>query len=183
MGKLIDLTGKKFGVLTVIGHACIKRKKNNGTVHYWLCECECGVKKNIAGYSLTQGRTIGCGCLNRQTGKNNPTWKGYEEISSSLFSHIQWSALKRKLEFNLKIEDLWELYLRQGRKCALSGIPISFPKYALDTSHNISLDRIDSSKGYNIDNVQWVEKRINFMKITLGNEEFIELCKAVSKNN
>ena len=46
-----------------------------------------------------------------------------------------------------------------------------------------SLDRIDSSKGYTTDNIQWVHKDINIMKNDYGNDYFIEICKKVAKNN
>lgn len=45
-----------------------------------------------------------------------------------------------------------------------------------------SLDRIDSSKGYKIENIQWVHKDINQMKSALENNKFIELCELVSEN-
>jgi len=46
-----------------------------------------------------------------------------------------------------------------------------------------SLDRIDSSKGYIEGNVQWVHRKINMMKQSYTQEEFIELCQAVVRNN
>lgn len=46
-----------------------------------------------------------------------------------------------------------------------------------------SLDRINSSIGYTIDNVQWVHKKINMMKMDLSQEEFINYCRLVVKNN
>lgn len=47
----------------------------------------------------------------------------------------------------------------------------------------MSIDRIDSNGVYEEGNVQWVDKRINMMKGTLSNEEFIELCTMVAKYN
>lgn len=46
-----------------------------------------------------------------------------------------------------------------------------------------SLDRIDSSRGYEIDNIQWVHKDVNKMKMGLSQNEFIDICKIISKNN
>lgn len=46
-----------------------------------------------------------------------------------------------------------------------------------------SLDRIDSYKDYTIDNVQWVNQKINFMKQSLTDEDFIKTCKEVAKYN
>lgn len=49
MGRpLIDLTGKKFGYLTVL--ELDKTKKSNAK--YWKCQCECGTIKSIQGAHL-----------------------------------------------------------------------------------------------------------------------------------
>ena len=58
MIEKLDLTGQKFGKLTVLSeHPERKNKKI-----YWLCKCDCGVEKLIAGADLKSGRTISCGC-------------------------------------------------------------------------------------------------------------------------
>ena len=43
-----------------------------------------------------------------------------------------------------------------------------------NNNDSISLDRIDSSKGYEENNVQWVHKDINLMKNKYDNKYFIE---------
>lgn len=55
----------------------------------------------------------------------------------------------------------------------------------LDTKQNLdlSLDRIDSSKGYEIGNVQWVTKYINWAKNDLSQKDFIDLCIAVANKH
>ena len=59
--KLIDLTGKVFGCLTVI-----KRAENRNKAVYWLCKCECGNTKEILGKSLKNSDTTSCGCVHRK---------------------------------------------------------------------------------------------------------------------
>jgi hypothetical protein len=183
MNKLIDLTNKRYGKLLVINHSHITKTKHNSSVHHWKCKCDCGNIKTVRGDCLTRKVTKSCGCINKQIGKLHPTWKGYGDISSSLYKQYKWSAKTRKINFDLTIKQIWDLYLKQNTKCAITNLQLTFPKNALDTNSNASLDRIDSSKGYSIDNVQWVDKRINFMKITLKNDEFIELCKLVAHHN
>lgn len=59
MGRYIDLTGQKFGKLTVI-----KRVEDDSESHIkWLCECECGNFITTRGTSLRRGITKSCGCL------------------------------------------------------------------------------------------------------------------------
>ena len=56
--KRIDITGKKYGKLTVIKLHHIKNKR----VCYWVCKCECGNYKIINGNSLKNGSIKACGC-------------------------------------------------------------------------------------------------------------------------
>jgi hypothetical protein len=48
---------------------------------------------------------------------------------------------------------------------------------------NASLDRIDSSLGYIITNVQWIDKEVNYAKQEMTNEQFIKMCKKVTEKN
>ena len=59
--RLIDLTGHKFGRLTVIGFAYTKNKKN-----YWECKCDCGNTCFVPTTYLTTGVTVSCGCKNEE---------------------------------------------------------------------------------------------------------------------
>lgn len=62
MSKLIDLTGQKFGRLTVLHR---DESKPKGTV-YWVCQCECGTIKSISTQTLRNGGCQSCGCLQRE---------------------------------------------------------------------------------------------------------------------
>ncbi len=63
MGALIDLTGQKFGRLTVL-----KRDKTVSPTKgaFWVCECQCGTVKTIDGCALRGGLTLSCGCYNKE---------------------------------------------------------------------------------------------------------------------
>lgn len=45
-----------------------------------------------------------------------------------------------------------------------------------------SLDRKDSLRGYEPDNVQWVHKTVNLIKWELSEEEFLEWCSKITKH-
>lgn len=62
MGKLIDLVGQKFGALTVIERAP-KPEGSKSSSAFWLCQCDCGVKKIISGNVLKMGKARSCGCM------------------------------------------------------------------------------------------------------------------------
>jgi len=124
-----------------------------------------------------------CGCRigfpQKKSGSNSKNWKGFGEIPHGLWWDISNKAKTRNLIFEISIEEAWALFLKQGRKCALSGIDLVFK--SPDIKKTASLNRIDSSKGYTLDNIQWVHKRVNLMKMSLSQEEFIYFCNKISK--
>jgi len=167
---------KKFGKLTVLSFD----RKNKKGQSYWNCKCDCGKEKKVRGDHLLNSETKSCGCNNRGCGNGN--WRGFGEIGGWIWNGYRRSAKKRQLSFEIKIKYGWELFLKQNRKCALSGVDLYFsPNTSNRHGTNASLDRIDSNKGYTIGNVQWVTKKINMAKQDISQNEFIEMCKLVSK--
>ena len=69
MGKFIDLTGQKFGRLTVL-EKDLERSKNTT---YWKCICECGKEFSTRGTSLRNGKTTSCGCARIEKVKESLT--------------------------------------------------------------------------------------------------------------
>ena len=71
MKRFMDLTGQRFGRLTVLERAedvrypSPTRKKGILKVH-WLCRCDCGTEKVIAASHLRSGKVISCGCYQRE---------------------------------------------------------------------------------------------------------------------
>jgi hypothetical protein len=61
-----DLTGQKFGRLTVLYRAEDYIDKNGRNKIMWHCRCECGNEKDIRGSNLTFGSTKSCGCLSKE---------------------------------------------------------------------------------------------------------------------
>lgn len=57
-----DLTGRRFGRLTVIGRAGSDKQGQA----MWLCRCDCGTEKVVRGANLRHGRTRSCGCLEQE---------------------------------------------------------------------------------------------------------------------
>ena len=62
ISKLIDLTGKKFGRLTVVRRAQDKIQDNGRHRVMWECMCECGKRTIVNGDNLKRGTTQSCGC-------------------------------------------------------------------------------------------------------------------------
>lgn len=81
-----------------------------------------------------------------------------------LFTHAKNRAKKRGIEFSLSKEDV---YLPD--QC-----PVLGTSFVVRTQYAMSLDRIDSTKGYIKNNVQVISKKANTMK---SNASEIELKK------
>lgn len=177
-----DLIGKKSGKLTVTKQL---GSKNNKVL--WECICDCGNKTTINTHYFNCGKKTSCGCSRKALGNKHQTWKGHKEISGSFFTMIKAGAISRGLSFNITIEDIWNLFTEQKRKCSLTGLNINFSKSQKKTNREIStgtasLDRIDSSKGYEKDNIQWLHKDVNMMKNKFTEEYFINICKLITEN-
>jgi hypothetical protein len=113
-------------------------------------------------------------------------WKGYEMIAGITWTDYKNGAANRSLEFNITIEEVWDVYEKQQRLCALTGVPITFNMELGELSRKgyqvktASLDRIDSKQGYILGNIQWIHKDINKLKSNWPQDKFIEMCKAVT---
>ena len=87
---------------------------------------------------------------------------------------------KEKNIYNdLTLDYLMYLWERQSGKCALTGVQMTYKFYEGRVNTNLSVDRIDSTKGYSKDNVQLVCMAANQMKNDLQMDELIKLCKAI----
>jgi len=111
--------------------------------------------------------------------ENNSQWKGYNEIPYNWFSKYFIRKNRKKQHYgDVTIEQMYNLWINQNKKCALSGVSIGF--YDDGVNHTCSIDRIDSSKEYTIDNVQLVHKDVNLMKNKFDNQYFIDMCKKIA---
>lgn len=191
--KIVDLVGKKFNRLTVIKLT----GESRGGSKIWECICDCGNSAFISTRHLNRKNNIiqSCGCLKKEKdkliGKDSPYFQGYEGISQMFWTqHILKSAKgtegvksRKKLEVSIDKEYLWNLFLEQNAKCALSGLDITLPTKHSDTLFTASVDRKDSGKGYIEGNVQWVHKHVNIMKNMYDETYFINMCKLIAENN
>lgn len=173
----MDLTGQRFGALEVLRVV----KKDN--ISRCECKCECGNLKLVGAGDLRYGHSTSCGCHIHSAKKISRG--GFGEISGNVWRRIVDNAKTRKgakSEFSVTIEEVWEIFLKQNRKCALSGISLYFPKNSKEyhsSMRTASLDRIDSSKGYLPGNVQRLHKDVNRLKNDFPQDQFLELCKQI----
>jgi hypothetical protein len=170
-----NLTNQKINKLTFIKY--IKNDKFGKAL--WLCSCECGKEKILNASAIKAGLTTSCGC-----NKQKSLRKGYGLISGAFWHKLKKSALSRNYEMTITIEEAWDIYLKQNKKCALSGVDlIIYPNNDRSKIQTASPDRIDSSKGYTKDNFQWVHKRVNRIKNILSTDELLFWVNKIHKNN
>ena len=84
MKKPIDITGKRFGMLTVLGY---DHSFNHNT--YWLCKCDCGNTKVVKRGSLMSGDIVSCGCYRNAMFMKNRQKSEHEDLSRYKFSMLQ----------------------------------------------------------------------------------------------
>ncbi len=101
---------------------------------------------------------------------NNKSVGGKQRV----YNKFSKSASSRGILWDLTFEDMFACYIG---KCTLTGWDISLD-YA---SCSASLDRIDSTKGYTVDNIQWVHTMVNMTKNKYTQEIFLEMCNAVAE--
>lgn len=141
-----DLTDKTFGRLSVKGY--IGKKKDHG---YWLCQCICGVTKEVRGAHLVAGRTMSCGCYQAEASKEYHT----EHNMSHTPEHNAWSAMQSRCYNPNNIR-----YNRYGGR----GIKVdprwhTFEQFYADMgprpSEQHSVDRKNNDEDYSPENCHW----------------------------
>lgn len=154
MGKIKDLTGKKFGRLLVKN---FNGKDKNG--HIYNCVCDCGKTTMVHGVRLRNGRTQSCGCLNiekviksntKHSLSNHPLYKircGIIERCTKVENH----AYKNYGGRGIKICPEWENSF------------VVFYEWAMENGYKkgLHIDRIDNNGDYTPDNCHFVEPKDN----------------------
>jgi len=163
----------------------VEESLKKGSDGRWYKPCpSCGevqsyLRKWYAETSLAQGKRCKK-CTQKDTATNGS--KFYKDIRVSWFKAFKSSATDRSLEFSVSIEDVWQVFESQDFSCALTGWPVGWNENGHHQASTASIDRIDSGKGYTVDNIQIVHKHVNMMKQHYDNDYFIEVCKAIAHN-
>lgn len=97
------------------------------------------------------------------------------------YKRVQSNCKKIDREFNLTFEEFQNSYTG---KCCLTGRDIKcVSKYCYSPGNQTaSLDRINSSIGYNINNIQWLDWEVNHIKSNIPQDKFISLCNEISSH-
>ncbi len=150
--KLIDLTGKRFGRLTVIERAKDKKGKT-----YWHCKCDCEVEKDVCASHLTSGKIVSCGCfsLDRISILN----KSHGMTKTRIYGI--WIGIKRRC-YNSKSEG-YHNYGGRGITVCQEWLDdfMNFYNWAISNGYNdgLTIDRINVNSNYGPSNCRWATRK------------------------
>ena len=161
MARFIDLTGQKFGRLTVIERA--GSTKHGATK--WFCKCECGNKAIVIGDELRKGNTLSCGCyakeIAKETAKKHIAGKNKTQGKTGTLIYKEWSEMKRRC-YNTQ-DNSYQSYGGRGIEVC-DRWKNSFEAFYEDVSKlpnfqkaGYTLNRIDNDGNYEPDNVEWAD--------------------------
>ena len=166
----VSLNGRRFGLLTVLHFV----KYTTGYVGHWKCKCDCGKEVIVCASALYTGNTRSCGCL--RASKQPPGFAG----ARRLYVGYKKDAMKRAFVFDLTFEQFMDLTSRNCIYCNIGPSKVSLCRSgytekgkAHSTYIYNGLDRVDSSKGYLLDNLVTCCKDCNIAKGTKSVEEFL----------
>jgi len=167
MGKFKDLTGQTFGRLLVLNQAGYNKSGNA----LWLCKCACGNEKVVTSSNIVRGDTTSCGCYQKQRASELGLSDG-EASFNEVFNTYKRNAIKRKLTFELSKDIFRQMTQDHCHYCgALQSNTHKSRNMRGDFKYN-GVDRIDSTKGYTLDNVVTCCGICNKAKYTLSTAEF-----------
>ena len=169
--------GDKFNRLTAVKY--IRTGKHHR--RYFLFNCDCGNTTTVTAEAVISGNTKSCGCLRREAMiKRYNLPPGLSTMRQLIAQNYKGHCRRKNREWKLTEDQFFEI---SQRSCFYCGIPPSqirkSPSGTGDFVYN-GIDRIDSSKGYFMDNVVTCCRTCNIAKNDMTVAEFSTWVKRIS---
>ena len=138
--------------------------------------CSCGATSELSSATAKSPRSKRCSsCSYKKISED----KSCGKVHQVYWLQIKNAAIRRGIPFMITIEDMWAQYEKQVGKCVFTGLDLTLTNSNNFNLQTASLDRIDSTKGYVVGNIQWVHKDANKMKMDLQEEDFFRMVKQI----
>lgn len=152
----IDLAGKRFGRLTVIGFAGIERSRDGHSHSTWNCKCDCGTIKKLPTGNLISGNTKSCGCYQKDRVRDIKTKHGgHEERLYSIWCNMKTRCLNPNVP-------AYKDYGGRGITICQEWLESyeAFRNWCLNNGYKdiLTIERIDVNKGYEPGNCTFIGK-------------------------
>lgn len=147
MKKIIDLTGKTFGRLTVEGQEGYRDQRGRVV---WRLACECGNKVFYEAGRFKYGNTTSCGCYKKELVGNEHRSHGLSKTPT----YSSWLTMKKRC-YNKKCSDYADYGARGITVCERW---MTFENFYADMGERpkgLTLDRINCNDGYKPENCRW----------------------------
>lgn len=156
MAAFKDLTGQRFGRLTVVERAENGRCSGKAVTR-WVCKCDCGNTIIVEGHSIKRGRTKSCGCLN--TERRSELLKERATTHGGCYTRLYHIYAHMKGRCYRQTDAKFRLYGGRGIKICDEWLAdfAAFRTWALSNGYrdDLTIDRINPDGNYEPANCRW----------------------------